>query len=64
MSANVMGTNRELSAGADSFDARKIASILILLAWERRHERHHLARPQLLILSLGTGVHSPSTLTS
>jgi hypothetical protein len=27
-SANVMGTNRELSAGADSFDGRRMNSIL------------------------------------
>src|ERR1700730_3023505 len=29
LSTNVMGTNRELSAGADSFDARRMTSILI-----------------------------------
>jgi hypothetical protein len=28
VSANVMGTNREVSAGADSFEARKMASTL------------------------------------
>ena len=28
LSGNVMGTNRELLAGADSFDAREMASIL------------------------------------